>query len=416
VAESSKEILRSLDVREVPEPAVTAEVLRDASVVVLANCGSLNDQQFDWLRDFVNTGGGLLIFPGDRVARDVYNTQFFPVPGPQGQRLTAATLGQAEGDPEKLETFEQFASLNFDHPVLSVFGNPDSDSPHFKTVRVYKRFKLTLPPGKANEKSSTWPLVRFGDGSPALVESRLGDGGVILAAFPAHTRWTNLPTKPDFVPLVLRLVSHLEHKPEADVSPVVVADGTAEIVANLTWQPAEATIAWKEEKQDPNGKRTVLNHSVSRRLERNGARLMAAFDSTSSRGHYGVSLRSEGPGVPRAADLAFAVNLAPEESDFTLVGEKDLKALLPTAELTFVDASAEAQLEKGSLGDEKEIWPVLIWLVFAVIGVEFLLATTRGRRADGEEQVGVGERIRRMSPGAWVGRMTGAGQQESAPG
>ncbi len=416
LAESSRQILRSLDVREVPEPALTPEVLRDASVVILANCGALNAQQFDWLRDFVSTGGGLLIFPGDRVAREVYNTQFFPVPGPQGQRLTAATLGPPEGDPEKLETFEQLASLNFDHPVLSVFGNPETDSPHFKTVRIYKRFKLALPPAKADEKSSTWPLARFGDGSPALVESRLGDGSVILAAFPAHTRWTNLPTKPDFVPLILRLVSHLEHKPEADVSPVVVADGTAEITANLTWQPAEATVTWKEERPEANGGRNVVNRSDTLRLERNAARLMAVFDKTSSRGHYGVSLRSEAPGVPRAADLAFAVNLAPEESDFTLVGEKDLKTLLPAAEWTFVDASAEAQMEKGSLGDEKEIWPFLIWLVFAVIGVEFLLATGRGRRADGEEQVGVSERIRRWSPGAWVGRMTGAGQTDNPQG
>jgi hypothetical protein len=401
LAEASKEILRSLDVREVPEPMLTAETLRDASVVVLANCGALNAQQFDWLRNFVNTGGGLLIFPGDRVARDTYNTQFFPVPGPQGQRLTAATLGQPEGDPEKLETFEQFASLNYDHPVLSVFGNPDSDSPHFKTVRVYKRYKLALPPVKANEKSSTWPLIRFSDGSPALVESRLGDGGVILAAFPAHARWTNLPTKPDFVPLVLRLVSHLEHKPEADVSSVVVADGAAEITAVPSWDPAETAI------KDPAG------HSFSKHLERNGARLVVPFDQTSARGYYTVDVRGEHRDQPRAASLAFAVNLAPEESDFTVVGENDLKTLLPGAKLEFVDASAEAQLEKGALGSEKEVWPILIWIVFGVIGIEFLLATAHGRRAEGEEQAGVGERIRNLSPGAWVGRMTGAGRQDS---
>ncbi len=403
LAESSKEILRSLDVREIPEAMLTAETLRDASVVVLANCGSLNVQQFDWLRGFVNTGGGLLVFPGDRVARDTYNTQFFPVPGPQGQRLTAATLGPVEGDPDKLETFEQFAALNFDHPVLSVFGNPDSDSPHFKTVRVYKRFKMALPPAKAGEKSSTWPLVRFGDGSPALVESRLGDGGVILAAFPAHARWTNLPTKPDFVPLVLRLVSHLEHKPEADVSSVVVADGAAEITAVPSWDPAEATV------KDPAG------HVFHKPLERSGARLVVPFDQTSARGYYTVDVSGPRVDQPRAAALAFAVNLAPEESDFAVVGEKDLKALLPNARLEFVDASAEAQLERGALGSEKEIWPWLIWIVFAVIGIEFMLATTYGRRADGEEEIGVGERIRRITPGAWVGRMTGAGRQDSPP-
>ena len=55
-------------------------------MVVLANCGGLNAPQFDLLRDFVAAGGGLLIFPGDRVNPQIYNTQFFPVPGPQGER------------------------------------------------------------------------------------------------------------------------------------------------------------------------------------------------------------------------------------------------------------------------------------------------------------------------------------------
>ena len=73
------EIQRSLDVVEVPQIGLTADTLRDASVVMLANCGALNDQQFDWLRAFVR-GGGLLIFPGDRVVGITYNTRFFPVP------------------------------------------------------------------------------------------------------------------------------------------------------------------------------------------------------------------------------------------------------------------------------------------------------------------------------------------------
>jgi hypothetical protein len=412
VARSSKEILRSLDVREVPEPALTPDLLKDASVVVLANCGSLNAPQFEALRGFVSGGGGLLLFPGDRVQPDLYNSQFFPVPGPQGQRLTPVTLGPAEGDPEKLETFEPLAALDFTHPALSVFDDPDPDVRHFKTVRVYKRFKLQMPPRKAGEKGTGWVLARFGNGAPALVESRLGDGTVVLAAFPAHPRWTNLPTKPDFVPLVLRLVAHAEHRPEADVSPVVPAGGAAEITAGLAWDRAEATITWKEEGE----RKKATSHTATRRLERTGPRLAATFEQTSARGWYGVDLRSEQRAQARSAQLAFAVNLAPEESDFTLVGESEVRKLLPGAQLTFIDASAEAQQEKGALGNEKEVWPLLIWVVFAIIGIEFLLATTSGRRADPEEQVGVAERIARLSPGSWVGRMTGGGRKDAGGG
>lgn len=390
----TKEILRSLDVREVAEPALTAETLKDTSVVILTNCGNLNATQFQWLRSFVRDGGGLLILPGDRVQPAIYNDQFFPIPGPQGERLTAAKLGAVEGDPDKVETFESLAAIDFSHPALSVFDNPDPDTRHFKTVRIYKRYKIEMPPKKGN----AWPLARFGNGSPALVESRLGDGSVILAAFPANTKWGNLPTKPDFVPLALRLVAHLEHRPDAEVSPMVLADGVAEVSTGLTWEPAEAQV------KAPSGP------ALTRALERNGSRLLAGFDNTSSRGYYPVEVRSKRQDQVKKANLTFAVNLSPDESDFSVLGEQDVKALLPTANLTFVDATAEAQLEKGALGNEKEIWPFLIWAVFIIIGIEFLLATSGGRRADVEE-AGVGERVMAMSPGTWVGRMTGAGQK-----
>jgi hypothetical protein len=393
LVQGSKQILRSLDVQELTQPALTGDALREASVVVLANCGALNAAQYEWLRQFVRGGGGLLILPGHNVQPEGYNTQFFVVPGPQGERLTAATLGPTDGDPDRVETFESLASLDYGHPALSVFDNPDPDARHFKTVRVYRRYKVTLPAKKAN----AWSLARFANGDPALVESRLGDGAVILSAFPAHTRWTNLPTKPDFVPLVLRLVAHLEHRPDADVSPVVLAGGVAEVSAGLTWEPAEAQV------KDPAGR------TLRKGLDRSGSRLAAGFENTSARGYYGVEVRSGRTDQVLAANLAFAVNLAPEESDFSLVGEKDLRALLPKADLSFVDASAQAQLEKGALGREKEVWPVLIWIVFAVIGVEFLLATGAGRRAEGEERDTARERLLRWSPGSWVGRMTGGG-------
>jgi hypothetical protein len=390
---STKEILRSLDVRELPEAGLTADTLRDASVVVLANCGGLTDAQFGWLRGFVRDGGGLLVFPGDRVNPTRYNAAFFPVPGPQGERLTDAALDTPKGDPEKLETFES-VTVDVNHPALSVFDNPDPDARHFQTVRVYRRFGIVLPKKKGN----AWPLARFaGAKAPALVESRHGDGTVILSAFPAHPRWGNLPLKPDFVPLVLRLVSHAEHRPEAEVPPVVVADGTAEVSVSAVWAPAEATVT------DPAGASFPLT------LERSGARLLGAFEQTGKRGYYSVKVVSGRLDRIKNAELAFAVNLAPEESDFTLLGEKELRSRLPKGvPLTFVDASAAAQEQLGGLGKEREMWPILIWLAFAVIGVEFCLATLSGRRREADEGATVAERVLSASTGAWVGRMTGA--------
>ena len=393
--QGSREFLRSLDVREVPEAGVTAEALRDASLVVLANCGSLDPTRFELLRGFVSGGGGLLVFPGDKVNAQQYSEQFFPVPGPQGETLTGAVLGPPEGDPEKVETFQALGELDTRHPSLAAFDDPDGEGRYFKSVRVYRHFKVTLA-AKKGRRRNAWPLASFGDGSAALVESRLGDGVVVLAAFPAHPRWSNLPVKPEFVPLVLRLAGYAARRPEVDVPAAVVADAAAEVAVNAAWAPAELTI------KDPAGR------SLPQALERAGARLLGAFERTAERGYYTVEVRG---GPNRTATRAFAVNLDPLESDFTTLGEKDVRTLLPAADLTWVDASAEAQLA-GPVGKEQEVWPLLIWLVFAVIGVEFFLATLGGARRGVDDDATVGERVRRLSPGVWVGRMTGAGKGE----
>ena len=89
---------RLLQVVETTEPAVNPESLRDASVVILANCGRLNQQQFAWLRDYVHDGGGLMIFPGDRVNPGVYNSQLLLIPGPTKQKFLAVTMGAPLGD------------------------------------------------------------------------------------------------------------------------------------------------------------------------------------------------------------------------------------------------------------------------------------------------------------------------------
>jgi hypothetical protein len=389
-----REIRQALQVQTVPQPALTPALLNDASVVVLANCGALSDPQFEALRSFVRGGGGLAIFPGDRVTDVSYNTRLFPVPGPQGERLTDARLLPPTGDPENADTY---SGLEFDtaHPALTVFADPKAR--HFKTVRIYRHFGIEVPKKSRNARV----LATFeGTRKPALVESNLGEGKILLAAFPAHPRWGNLPLKPDFVPLVLRLVSHIEHRPEAEAPAVVVADGTAEVAVSSTWEPAEVTV------QPPAGPAVPLS------LERSGARLLGAFEKTARRGIYTVEARSSRPDLVKVAKMGFAVNLAPEESDFRLVGEPEVRKMLPEGvSLTFVDASAQAQELQGTMGQQRELWGLFIWLLFAIIGIEFLLATVSGRKR-GDEGPTLTERVMDVSTGAWVGRMTGAPGQE----
>ncbi|HQU42770.1 MAG TPA: VWA domain-containing protein [Pirellulales bacterium] len=390
----SKEYVRSLNVQEIPEGNVNPETLRDAAVVILANCGQFNGQHFTWLRDYVSAGGGLIVFPGDKVNPDVYNKQFFAVPGPLKERVVGAALSPASGDAQKFDTFVQLTSIDYAHPVLSVFD--DRESRYLTTANFYRRFPIVVDEDAAN----CLPLARFSPKEPAIVESRFRDGKVLLAGFPATSKWNNLPLKPEFVPLILRMVNYVEHRPDVEAPSVVPADGAAEIAVAANWDPVAGKIV------------DAQQHATELEFTRSGPRWVGGFEKTAVKGYYTVDVRGGRVEQPKHDSTEFAVNLSPDESQFALADETQLREWLPDVDLAVVDASAETQQELGTVGDEREIWRWLLAIVFVVIGVEFMLATLGGKRPDQGEDLSVGERIREMSPGTWVGRMTGAGTVE----
>jgi hypothetical protein len=387
----TQQMVQALEVREIPESGLSPQELEQASVVILADCGGLNETHFAWLRQFVAKGGGLLILPGERVHPEVYSNQFFPVPGPQRERLVPARLDLPVGDAERYETFARLATIDFAHPALSIFSDPEAR--YLTTARFYRRFQIRLE-GKARR---VWVLAAFAPGEPALIEYPYRDGLVVLSAFPANARWSNLPLRPEFVPLVLRLVHHIQHRPELEAPGYVPADGAVEVRVAGHWHPATARIT------DGAGRIQDLE------FQRAGQRLAAASERLENKGYYQLEVHGGRVEQPREQRTAFAVNLAPEESAFAVATQEQIRNWLPAVRhLTIVDATAEAQQAYGSIGEAREVWRWLLALVFLVIAVEFLLATAGGRRVDQGEEPTAAKRIRQFNPRAWLGRLTGA--------
>lgn len=389
--QSEQQLVRSLAIKDIPQDQVDAAILADSDVVILANCGGLNAPQFSLLREYVASGGGLLVFPGALVNLDAYNQQFFPSPELPDETFIAAELAAAEGDAEQAETFERFAAIDFGHPVFSVFS--DSDERYLTQVHVYRRFPMTVNDAPGN----SWSLIDFTDGSAALIESHYGNGRTMVSAFPLHASWTNLPMKTEFVPLVLRMIGHVKRRAAIEGPSVVPADNTAEFVVAQDWSPASGTVT------DESGRVSQVT------FQRSNSRLVGAFEKTDETGFYTLEVTGGRSEQPRRGQFSFAVNLAPEESDFTQLTDPQLSEMLPSAELTSIDASAEAQQLYGSIGDEREVWRPLILLTFLVIGIEFLLSTLGGGTGDDETPLTASQRLRDIARGSWVGRITGSG-------
>lgn len=389
------QLAQVLDVREISEAQLTPDSMGDRHVIILANCGGLNDQQFAWLRSFVFDGGGLLILPGDKVPPDIYNQRFFAVAGAPDQYLIGARLLAAEGDLAEVGTFARFSSLDLSHPVFDVFEDPDA---HYLTqVSFFRRYPLKL----VSVPGQTWPIAEFSTGAPAILEGRHGDGRVILTGYPANAEWSNFPLKPEFVPWLLRTLSHIRQRPGLESPSAVTADGVAELAVPLQWMPATGDVT------DAEGNTLPLE------FHRSIARLTAAYADTSVKGYYTVTASGGPIEQSREAQAAFAVNLSPEESDFATIDEAYLRELLPGVDIAVIDASAEAQQLHGTIGEVREIWRPLIWLTIVIIGIEFLLSTLKGQRPDAGDAPSFREHVRDLASGAWVDRMTRAEIDES---
>jgi hypothetical protein len=408
----SRDFAQSLDVQEIPEGALNPSILDGASVVVLANAGGLNPQHFSWLRDFVAGGGGLLVFPGDRVNHDVYSKQLFaaPVaqsganppskPGSVAQRNAAvaspsdplidATLAAPVGDVQRLDSIDRLANISFAHSVFSAFDDPKAH--YLATAQFFRRFKIAITEGS----STTWPLAYFRGGDPAFVESRLGLGVVILAAFPVNSKWSNLPLKPEFVPLMLRLVSYTMRPAEVRSPSVVPAGTPAEITVSQRWAPASGKVT------DP------LGHLARLQFDRSEGQLAAAVLNTADKGYYSVSVSGGASEQSRTAAVAFAVNLAPEESDFAMISSENLRQWFGNANVTMVDASGDTMQSAAQIGSDREIWRPVLAVMFGIITLEFMLSTLGG--VTQREVPTVAKRLRDLNPGRWIGRMTGAEQ------
>jgi hypothetical protein len=232
------------------------------------------------------------------------------------------------------------------------------DAKYFDRVVIKRRWTLAIPAGK-----NAAVLAEYPDRSPAIVESRFGDGKVILCSFPANAKWSNLPLNGvEFVPLMLQMVNHAQRRADAEGPDVVAADDPAMFSVANSWSPVSATVV------NPNGLPTEL------KFERFGGRAEAIYESTREKGYYVAEVRGSDR---RTATLSFAVNLAAEESESTRITEDRVRELFPSAKVTFVDQSAEAK-QDTSLDTTNELWQYVIYVLFAVIAFELLLATLIG--------------------------------------
>ena len=305
---------------ETIDPAeLSAAAMRQSDVVALLNVGELTSTQAAALSEYVVNGGSLLIAPGDRVDERAFNQQLGEISPARLEQV--GLLGR--------DDYLVIADYDRRHPILRPLGSDWS-------ARFQGHWRLT-----PSEDAKV--LMQFDNTEAALVEKDVGEGKILLFASSLDLEWNNLALQGLFLPFVHETLRHLVRS-EAGQSAYEIGDSI-----NLAQFVSDAEVAVR----DANGRSVSLEANNLQRATSPGL-----FTATSG-----------------AVSSRYAVNILPEESNFTRVATSTLYDAVVNPDTSPLQ-SREAQTAQliEELENPQRLWWWILTLVMVLLLVEVLVA------------------------------------------
>ena len=289
------------------------------------------------LRQLVTKKGvGVFISLGDHVDPDAYDEAFGDLlPRPLHVLKTAADPAGSD------QAAARFGVVEWQSPLFRVFSAADREG-----LLAARTFKYALL--KPDPTGASHTLLSYDDGAPALVESRLGQGRVLLYTSTVSHAWTDWPVRVSFLPVLQQGVSWLGGSLEERTSPPSAVGDERTLMP-----PSGTRIAVV---RAPDGTALPLRREP-------GSDVVGA--PVPAPGLYRVEVQPERGAAREEPALDFVARLDPKESDLRRVSDDELKAQL--------GGSGSAQVASSALAAEgihgTPLWSGLLLLgVLAVLG------------------------------------------------
>lgn len=330
-----------VDPRQCEVDELKKQKLIDCGVILLADVPALDPDAREKLRQYVSDGGGLLVFGDPAAKADEYNGWPF---------LPAQVVEQK---PKK--GFLYIRALAERAPAVADVRRRAGGTIHALTTDD----SLSLEP-----REGATVLATFSDGSPAMVEGRIGKGRVIFVATGCHVSKSEWPLQPAFVLMVRELVQFLG---SGGIASAIASDRLAGEGAAMTIVPERAAGTPALFRLEPGTAGPVYKPLA---WFRQHDRLV--MPEAAEPGQYVLSVRFDAvagllsePGLG-AEIVPISVNHDPRLSDLTPATVESVRQHLPEAKVEFEPAGA---LTAGDLHGGRDLWRVLV-----VGALVFLLA------------------------------------------
>lgn len=321
----------------------------------------LNDVQIDGasaerLRGFVEGGGGVLVALGEQGGWPASAADLLP--GSIG-----AVQDRIQGRGSRL------GYLEYAHAIFEVFAGPRSGD--FTGARFF-RARAFEPSPEASV------LARFDDGSVALVETRPGQGRLLVWTSTLDSYWTDLALQPVYLPFVHRLTEHLGGRAEAQ--PWFTIGQVVDLANPETLETAGLVSA------DAAGLAEGLDQIA---LTPSGSTIQMPADEgprylpLGERGFYTVRPPASEPERP----FVLAVNVDVEESNLTPLDPVQLTLQITAPEGTprgALDVDRAVSLQREDQERRQSLWRWLLIIALGLFVAETALSnwiSRKGRQA-----------------------------------
>lgn len=328
-----------LRLTEAPPRALRVASLEKYDVVLLSNLAEVPLEAARKLEEFLEAGGGLVVFLGNNANLRALNQTVFA-------RFHLGALGEVVNTGRDLNEFMRLGEVDYKHPIFQgVFEKAEKnkrriDSPLFQA-------SVVLRPDRTARM-----IMRLTNNAPFLIEQKIGQGRVLAFMSSADGSWSDLPQKGIFVPLIYRAVRYAGEAaafPGRDV---------------LCGVPAEAALPgddWQElQVIRPDGAAEHVRPRV-----KNG-RMMLAIKNTAQAGFYHLQVKNTDRYI-------WAANFDPEEMRARAAGLATIQDIFHFADVLELPAEEQVDvaLQKFRIGTE--LWQLFLAVAFFLLLVEMLL-------------------------------------------
>jgi len=335
-------------VRVATAPELLTTRLDDYDVIGLANVFDLPAQSVAALDQYLTRGGGLLVFPGGNINRAFYNERLF----------LPASFGEPVGDADNQEKFRKLQEKDYEHPFVTIWNDPAAGT--LGSARFFKAYPLSPAPWPDKRSSiggAPRVVLKYDDGTPAVMERTWGLGRVIQFSSTADTAWNDLPVRPSFVPLLYRAVGGLVERQDEGLNVAVGEPFAYRVGSDYFGKDTKFAL--------PAG--SALTRDFGR-VELVGTVPMVRYQNTDMAGVYEANIQGDAPLAMR-----FAAQPSTVESSLLSLSVPQLGQLSTLAQVFRYpsETSLRERVEQAVVGTE--ICAPLLWLAVLVGVVETLL-------------------------------------------